>query len=370
MKRAFTLLLCLACLTALTPAGAATMIGDGSAAQTGLAVPYAYTASSASGTAGRVLDGDARTCYAFSAWNGTYRADTPDLTFYFSNETIAAVWMRAGDYSGSASYSRNAFPSRIRLRVVRNAGSASDFNYLMDDVYDTGSAREGWAGGYQRMALPYAVSGVQRIEVYVTDWRRGSASADNVCISDILFARTSGSISGSILPPSPYDGNGGGYGGNGGSDSYSGRGRRTTLTMRLATRSGPSTNYDELGSYFQAGTAITVLSKAWDSRNGIWWVQVEFTYGGQKRRAYTGLKRVNLTAEQLPTESAIGTAWVTRTATVYYGPGPAYTAHKNSLSYGVSGTVCAVENNYVQLEFLENGRYRRVWIDRGSVNMY
>ena len=51
-----------------------------------------------------------------------------------------------------------------------------------------------------------------------------------------------------------------------------------TLNSRLATRTGPSTTYDEPGSFFSAGHNVTVLSRAYDTRNNIWWVQVEFIY--------------------------------------------------------------------------------------------
>ena len=40
-----------------------------------------------------------------------------------------------------------------------------------------------------------------------------------------------------------------------------------TLNQRLSTRTGPSTKYDEPGSFLRAGDRVTVLSKAWDDDN-------------------------------------------------------------------------------------------------------
>ena len=60
---------------------------------------------------------------------------------------------------------------------------------------------------------------------------------------------------------------------------------------RLATRSGPGTDYTELGSYFQQGTWVRALSAAYDSKNGIWWIQVELTYAGKLRSETAGDER-------------------------------------------------------------------------------
>ena len=43
-----------------------------------------------------------------------------------------------------------------------------------------------------------------------------------------------------------------------------------TTKMRLATRSGPGTQYTEPGTFLSAGHTVTVHTKSYDSRNGIW----------------------------------------------------------------------------------------------------
>ena len=80
------------------------------------------------------------------------------------------------------------------------------------------------------------------------------------------------------------------------------------LTMRLSTRTGPSTGYTEPGTFFSnwQGVMVKVLSRAYG--NGVWWVQVEFSNGGRLYRAYTGAKRVDLNVICLPEETALGTA--------------------------------------------------------------
>ena len=138
---------------------------------------------------------------------------------------------------------------------------------------------------------------------------------------------------------------------------------KNELNQRLATRSGPSTKYDELGSYFSAGTKVKAISKAWDSVNEIWWIQVEFTYGGSARRAYTGLKRLNMSADQVPEEYPLSTnANITDDCRVYLGPGTNYTHRNDMITAGTCGTIYTIENGYAQFEYNDGSQYHRVWV--------
>lgn len=140
--------------------------------------------------------------------------------------------------------------------------------------------------------------------------------------------------------------------------------RTAQSTMRIATRSGPGTDYDELGSYHQAGYTLTVLSRAFDDRNGIWWLQVELNYGGELRRVYTGLKRVDIDINTVQDEYPLYYARVNSSNIPYYGPGTIYTAHKNAIPAGTEGYVYAFENGWMLFEiyYPEKQQYRRVWM--------
>ncbi len=146
-----------------------------------------------------------------------------------------------------------------------------------------------------------------------------------------------------------------------------GTGFKAGLLMRLSTRSGPSTLYDEPGTFFSSNwssASVRVLSRAWDSRNDIWWVQVEFGAGNQKIRAYTGLKRVDVNINILPDETSQGTAKMVRSATAYWGPGTDYAASKYDIPSGVSVTIYDIEAGYAQVEFSDNrisNPLRRAW---------
>lgn len=147
------------------------------------------------------------------------------------------------------------------------------------------------------------------------------------------------------------------------------------LNSRLASRTGPSTNYDEPGSFFNAGTSVTVLSRAYDSRNNIWWVQVEFKYSGAWYRVYTGVKRFNyLNLNFIPEEYQIGECRLAHSMTGRYGPGTGYAAIKRPLpayaSCAVYGYADGGNGDYVQIECYDSGlnQYRRAWVPVSAVS--
>ena len=145
---------------------------------------------------------------------------------------------------------------------------------------------------------------------------------------------------------------------------------KATLTTRMATRSGPSTKYTELGSYFSRGTKITAVSRAYDSRNGIWWIQVEFKYRNAYRRAYTGRKRMVVVSNQLPEEKLIGTATFIDRTTPRYGPGDQYEEYKHSYAAGTHGEVYFMENGWVQMTYKSaSGQLKRFWVPEEAVTI-
>ena len=83
-------------------------------------------------------------------------------------------------------------------------------------------------------------------------------------------------------------------------------GRLFGLTIdKLATRKGPGTQYEGGGTYSVKGEYIEVLAKAYDKRNGIWWVKCVIPYHGEERILWTGYKRFDkntLPLDMIPEE--------------------------------------------------------------------
>lgn len=133
-----------------------------------------------------------------------------------------------------------------------------------------------------------------------------------------------------------------------------------SLNQRMATRSGPGTKYtEELGTFPQS-TQITVIEQV--TNNETTWVLVEFRSNGSLYRAYTGLKRVNVSG-YIPYGS---TTWYTDTVTyvgrAYYGPGYQYAARSVQVYQGQTVYVYETENGWALCEYTENGRNVRAYL--------
>jgi len=150
--------------------------------------------------------------------------------------------------------------------------------------------------------------------------------------------------------------------------------------QKLATRTGPSTKYDEPGTFLSSGARVQVLSKAYDSKNEIWWVQVDMTNNGTRIRAYTGVKRFSsLNLSAIPEEQIIGSCYVSYAITGYYGPSSSYKRISRQIPSGVScdiyGYAYSDEGDFIQIEFYDSGLgcLRRAWVlewDVNSLNIY
>ena len=137
------------------------------------------------------------------------------------------------------------------------------------------------------------------------------------------------------------------------------------LLMRLSTRSGPSTRYDEPGTFFQNNwnsKTVQVLGKSWDTSNQIWWVLVDFSDGGTRYRAWTGLKRVNVNINNVPEIFSIGEGTISATDTWRgpggnYAKGPRVTSWKDVVAY-------SRENGYVEVEYYNSydNKIYRCWV--------
>ena len=123
-------------------------------------------------------------------------------------------------------------------------------------------------------------------------------------------------------------------------DEYPSEGVTAKLLKTAATRSGPSNDYDEPGSFFSKGDEINVVSKAWDPENSLWWFQIEFSYRGEWMRAYTPENRIDLDPNLVPTENDDGDAReVLKDHRVYFGPGEHFRMYKVSMLYQGSRAV-------------------------------
>ena len=143
---------------------------------------------------------------------------------------------------------------------------------------------------------------------------------------------------------------------------------QTRLIEDLATRSGPGTQFTGCGSYRMKGQNVTALSWAYD-RGGVLWVEVEFTYGGAYRRAWTGAKRLSANAKQLtrlPYDeggSYLGYGTIKSQATPRFGPGMMYSPYSGKDLYrGTQVAVITWSDSFYLVECQQGGETLRSWI--------
>lgn len=135
------------------------------------------------------------------------------------------------------------------------------------------------------------------------------------------------------------------------------------LKQRIATRTGPGTEYTEPGSFLAKGDVVAVHTRVYDKVNEIWWVQVEFEERGERYRAYTGSWRMNVDLTQVPQEMPLGVCRVIADADVFAGPGWDYVMWNDTVYRGTWATLLEVEAGYGHIECWNDskGQMWRVW---------
>ena len=168
--------------------------------------------------------------------------------------------------------------------------------------------------------------------------------------------------------------------GNSSSGSSGGSGSSYSVTARLiddlATRSGPSTSYTGCGSYKMKGQTVTVLSRAYD-HGGVLWVEIEFSYGGGYRRAWTGAKRLDISSSQLAMlpeadfTTFLGYGTINSYTIPRFGPGTMYSTYGDrDYRQGNQVAVIDSENGYYLVEsYHTDGNVLRCWVPSSSINM-
>ena len=223
----------------------------------------------------RMLDGDETTAFQFSL--KTTPLGQAYITFSLSQPSdIRTLWIKNGFWcitDGKDQYTRN---SRVRAMTVDFLYSgAYDYTDAQQVTLPDDKLRSDWTridlGSHQN---------VVSVRFLIRDIYAGSKYKNDVCISEVRFSGSASTSSSGTL-----------YG---------------TAISNLATRAGPGTEYADGGTYSMKGKSVRVLSRAWDERNEIWWVQCEIPYQGTTRVLWTGYKRFDsqsLPLESIPVES-------------------------------------------------------------------
>ena len=382
--RRLLLMMTLICL-ALWPAA-----GLGEAARIANRVPVIYISDDA-GPADALTDDNAAT-----VWYGP--ADGNSLTMLVASQTVKEIWIRSGARQDAQNYLAASRPSLLAVTVYYENQQVSTYRYRLLDTYAADNTRD-WVDGYQRLLLPRAMNGVFQIELQVLQTVPGRSRAE-VALSDILLSSGQPSPSGAgvqmrpsaptvspvsaTMPPVSGD-----IGSTSPTSTPQGQAPEApaptnppviapdgsvsaTLLRDIGVRTGPGTGYDYVGTYFRGGETVQVISKVWDPVNTLYWLQVDFVaVGGYHYRGYcVREKRVDVDAALIPDDPEGTPVTVTERTGSYFGPGPDYRAHDDTIPAGTRGKIFATENEYVLFEWRDNGQNvnRRAWIPESVVS--
>lgn len=399
MKRTLKILLCTALAVAVCiPVLADAPIAGGKNA-TG-AILSAVEHSGETDVTADLTDGNSATAWVRAS------AATPDLTLALGGANVGELWIRSGYCYTQNYYNYYDRPATIALTLWYAGGRQSvTYHYTLQDAFLPTTSNADWSNGYQRLLLPQEYTGVTQIDLTVETVYAGNANA-GVAISDIALTsdvhatatprayttatpkpyvayvtpRPSASPTATVeiitptpdpagptvaptvtraVDPTPTPA-------PTAEPVFPSKGVAAALTKTAATRSGPSNRFDEPGSFYSAGDIVNVISKAWDSENGIWWYQIEFNTSDGWMRAYTPANRVDVSSDSIPTETNLNdTRTVITSGAVYFGPSTSFRKYGWSWIYeGDTATICQIEGKWAQVEYYSYAKNvtRRGWV--------
>ena len=307
-------------------------------------------------------DGDESTCWQFSAKKGLKGKSWLQIGFY-SGQTVDEVWFKNGFWAVNDK-GKDQYPINARLKGIRIEFCYGGDAKFRDAVEAT--LRDESRTGWQKVSVGHREN-VSQVRISVISVYKGSAFPNDVCLSEVMAVRSAPASS--AMPAKEQKA----------ATVYESRPDVTGCRLwdRLATRSGPGTQYFEPGTFFQNNygeQTVLVLKKKHDGN--IWWVQVDFRNGSKyKYRVWTGVQRVDVDLNKVKEEKRICDCDIYPTSDTWYGPGGNYKKVGISINRPAVGTIYQMENGYVDVEYwYEDDGYdgvHRLWVPESAVyNFY
>ena len=311
------------------------------------------------------IDGNKTTCWQFSSKKGLKSKAWIDLIFT-DPQTVDELWFMNGfqgfNDKGISQYGINSRPKKVVVKfLISGETKYRDAQELtLRDEYDTGWQQHS-VGRHENVTAV-------RIEIHSIYKASEAKFQKDVCLSEVMPVQIAPAAG--AMPAQ----------GEQTAVVYESRPDITgcSLKMKLATRTGPGTEYAEPGTFFSdnwQNQTVKVLKKSFDG--SIWWVQVDFQNGSKGRyRVWTGAeKRVNVDLNQVKEEKRICDCDIYPTTDTWYGPGGSYQKSKITINRSAVGTIYQMENGYVDVKYwYEDDGFdgnHRIWLPESAVyNLY
>ena len=303
-------------------------------------------------------DGNETTCWQFSAKKGLKGKSWLQLDYAFG-AAVDEIWFKNGFWAvndkGKDQYVINA-----RLKAVKVEFLYAGEKKFRDPVEFTlaDESRNGW----QQFSVGHHEN-VSQVRIGVVSVYKGSSFPNDVCLSEVMMVRYAPAET-AMIP-------------QGGQTAvvYESRPDITGVGLldKIATRSGPGTNYEETHTFFpDTWQTETVLVLKKSNAGGVWWVQLDFRNGTKGHyRVWTGAKRVDVDLSKVAEDKWSYECDISPTNDVRLGPGGDYAKSGMPITRYAVGNIYAQENGYVDVDYwYEDDGYdgnHRVWIPADCV---
>ena len=304
------------------------------------------------------VDGDQSTC-----WQVKFKDSQAGKVWFQMNtgneKTVEEIWFKNGFWGhndkGNDQYYINARAKSIRVSFCYSGETVFRDEIqlnLKDEVFTD----------WQRFVVGHheKVASV-RITVYSKYPGSDPTCVNDLCLSEAMLVSYASAAGAKAAPEAKpetiYESN----------PAISGAG----LLMKLATRSGPGTQYDEPGTFFGSTWQeqnVRVLGKHWDG--SVWWVQVDFSNNGKASyRVWTGLKRVDVDINKLKEINPKGQGTVNSTSQTYRGPGGKYAKAKVKINGWKDVVAYGRDKGFAEIEFKQGSRWYRLWVPESETSI-
>ena len=241
---------------------------------------------------GNATDGNETTCWQFSSKKGLKGKTWISLSFD-TPQTMDEIWFKNG-FWGVNDKGGDQYPINSRLQETH-----INFLYSGETKYQDAQAmtlKDESRTGWQRFSFGHREN-VVSVRIFPWTIYKGSSFPKDVCLSEVMIVREAPAESAKPAQGEKaaviYDSD----------PSITG----CNLLMKLATRTGPGTEYAEPGTFFGnnwQNQTVKVLRKSYDG--SIWWVQVDFRNGNKNSyRVWTGVKRVDVDLNKVKEDQRI-----------------------------------------------------------------
>ncbi len=307
-----------------------------------------------------VIDGDQSTCWQVSDKKGLKGKIWIQLNIG-SEQTVDEIWIKNGFWGrnteGIDQYYMNSRQKDIKIEF-QYAGESSfrdAFTHMLRDEVFT---------DWQRISLNTRHERVTAVKIWVQSKYKANQKkfVHDICLSEVMLVKYAPASSAKPAAAEKAE------------TLYETRPEISgaKLLDKIATRQGPGTQYAETHTYFGDNwdtQRLPVLKKAWNKKNGAWWVQLEFSYQGVPRRLWTGAKRVDVDLDKVKDDKKRGLVHVEPTK-AYAGPGVKYYELGEVLFYEDEVDWYDRESGFVEIDYYDVNRkiQRRVWVPESAVS--